>query len=112
MTRLMSFAALVLVTFSFMAPPTFAQDKPSADKPPAVSETVKLQIENADLKHKLALATAQLQICQSKIAPEAYKEVAVAIQGELAKVVQDFEKAHPGWTLDVTTMQPKKKGGD
>lgn len=111
MKRLMFAVVIVLVTF-VCALSAVAQEKPAPAKPPAVSDTVKLQLENAALKQQLALVTAQLQICQSKLAPESYRDASAAIQAEIAKVITEFEKANPGWTLDASTMQPKKKGGD
>jgi hypothetical protein len=105
-------AVLAVVSLSLFTAVASAQDKPAPAQAPEVSAAVKLQLENAALKQQLALVTAQLQICQSKIAPEAYRDVSATIQADVMKIVQDFEKAHPGWTLDAATMTPKKKGSD
>jgi hypothetical protein len=108
---------LVLVACVFVGSLT-AQEAPPQAKPgakpaaPAVSDVTRLQIENAALRQQLSFMTGQLQLCQAQNAPGQYKAANDAIQTELETIVKEFEKQNPGWTLDLKTVQPKKKGGD
>jgi hypothetical protein len=115
------FVLLAVVCFGSHAiaqgtvPPLPMETKPvvtAQEKAPAISEVTKLKLEVAALKQQLALVNGQLQVCTAQSAPETYKATMTTIGQDVAKVIADFEKANPGWTLDTSTMQPKKKGGD
>ena len=78
---------------------------------PAVSDVTRLQWENAGLKQQLALATAQRDVCQGQLAPAAYKATSDALDADVKRLLEEFEKANPGWTL-APSGRPVKKGGD
>lgn len=95
----------------------FAQEPTATpDQPPVVSEVFTLRKENLALKQQLELLGAQLTVCQGKLAPAVYQESMGALEQERLKLLEDFEKANPGWTLDLKTgaavkKQDEKKGG-
>jgi len=80
--------------------------------PPAMSETVKLRLELAQLADELAVAKGQLSICQGELAPAVFQRRAQEVAGSRSKIVADFEAANPGFTIDLKTLAiiPKKGG--
>jgi hypothetical protein len=95
------FLALALATATVVA----------QDDAPPVTPLVRAQLEVVSLKQQLALATAQLDTCRAQVAPTAYNSTMAALDREAQALVQAFEAEHPGWTLDLKTGQPVKKGG-
>lgn len=87
------------------------------DQPPTVSGLFALRRENLALKQQVELLGAKLTVCQGQLAPGAYQASMETLDAERRQLVADFERAHPGWTLDTKTGQitkapaPKKDGG-
>lgn len=105
MTRLGVIVAVLMAVAAVRA----AQD-PAAM--PVVELETRLTLEVASLKQQLALVTAQAQMCQGQLAPTTYRNTLEAIEPEVARVVAEFERAHPGWTIDRKTSHAVKKGGE
>lgn len=85
----------------------------SATKPeiPAVDELTRTKAERAQIAEQLAGVTAQLQICTGQLAPAVYQQNLQEVSTERARIVDAFERANPGYTLDLKTMAVSKKGG-
>lgn len=95
-----------------------AQDKPSA--PTAVSAEpspeIQKDLEVLALKAQLTQATKQVSdlqaavgVCQSQLGPLQFEQNKLALQAEQRSIIEKFEKANPGFTLDPATGKSVKK---
>jgi hypothetical protein len=112
--KLREFAQVTLFVLFVAVSATLAQvpESPKTQKPeaaPVLTEFEKANFTIAGLKHRIATLQADLDVCQAKLAPATVKEATTATQSEVTKLILEFEKAHPGWTLDIQTMTAKKK---
>jgi len=89
--------------------PAIIAKAPELQTPPVLSEFDTLKLKVASLQQQVAYFSAQLQVCQGQLAPQAYKTASDQIQQSAAAIVADFEKAHPGWTIDPASGKAVKK---
>lgn len=84
----------------------------SATQEPAPSK----DIEILNLKAQLTTATKQISDlqaaiggCQAQLGPLALERNQAALGAEQKSIIETYEKANPGFTLDPSTWKPVKK---
>lgn len=87
-----------------------------AQEQPAPSAAVKKDIEILTLKAQLTTATKQISDlqaaiggCQAQLGPLALERNQAALGAEQKTIIETYEKANPGFTLDPGTWKPVKK---
>jgi hypothetical protein len=73
-------------------------------QPPTVSAELHARAELAQIADQLAETQAALRVCQGQIAPAALAAARKEISASRDQIRQDFEAAHPGWTLNPVTL--------
>lgn len=91
-------------------------ETPTITAAPEPSAEVQKDFEVLTLKAQLTQATKQISelqaavgACQAQLAPLQFEQNRTALQTEQKSIIDKYERANPGFTIDVQTGKPVKK---
>src|SRR5689334_15526089 len=105
LTSILSAVALSAVTIAQAPTPT----PPVSSPAPTISDTLKLQLDNAGLRQRIAVLEAQKEACEARVAKDSSTAAITEVQQSVTALILAFEKEHPGWTLDLKTLTAVRK---